>query len=106
MGEKFTFKCTNCDYEVLSSEERDYGMLAVVAPYLCKDCTIVTDVLIGEFGKDIPIELLIEEQKKEFYCCTDCGEKNITIWNIREKPCPKCGSRMKKDSNLPEILWD
>lgn len=106
MGEKFVFKCTNCDYEVLSSGERDYGMLAIVAPYICNDCLIVTDVLIGEFGKDIPPEFLDEKQKKEYYCCTNCSGKNINKWDIQEKPCSKCGSRMKKNSVIPEILWD
>jgi len=81
-------------------------MLAVVAPYICNDCMIITDVLIGEFGKVILFEALDEKQKKEYYSCSDCGKKNINKWDIREKPCPKCGCRMKKDPGQPVMLWD
>ena len=105
MGQWYTFKCSKCDYEVRSSGEKDCGMLAVVEPYICNDCRKITDVQIGEIGMVISPELLNADQEKDYYRCHHCGGKNITKWNTQTKPCPKCGSRMKKDLSTI-ISWD
>jgi DNA-directed RNA polymerase subunit RPC12/RpoP len=105
MGQSYTFKCTKCDYEVESSGKKDWGMIAVVEPYICNDCREVRDVRIGEYGKEIFPEDLSKGQEKDYYRCHHCGGKNITKWNTQTKPCPKCGSRMKKDPSTI-IYWD
>jgi DNA-directed RNA polymerase subunit RPC12/RpoP len=99
MGTSYTFNCTNCGYEVEFSGQKDFGMLAVVEPYIFNDCRQVVDVSIGEYGKEILPEDSSEDQEKDYYRCDHCGGKNITKQNIRIKPCPKCRSRMKKDEN-------
>ena len=112
-----------CDYDVMSSGGLDWGMRAVVRPYICNDCNIVTDVLVGLHGKEYPRELLEhpdsneipgfarleDEEKQEFYTCTECKGKNIILWNPRWRRCPKCGGRMLRDeSKGPEgiLCWD
>ena len=66
----------------------------------------LTDVLIGEFGMQFSIKSMSKEQKKEYYCCSSCHGKNITKWNTKTKPCPKCGSSMKKDPDGLIKNWD
>jgi DNA-directed RNA polymerase subunit RPC12/RpoP len=53
MGRLLKYKCSKCNYEVLTSGKKDYGMMAVTKSYICNDCKIITDVTIGEFGKVI-----------------------------------------------------
>lgn len=106
MGSRYQFKCTKCDYTAHSSGNRDCGFFAVVQPYICNDCKEVIDVQIGEFGKVIPPEKLNEEQKKDYYRCYDCKGTNLTLWDPHNRLCPKCGGKMKKDSDEPVLLWD
>ena len=49
---------------------------------------------------------LLEYKQGDFYKCTNCGGTNITIWDTKLKPCPKCGGEMKKDTLRGMILWD
>jgi len=105
MGQSYTFKCYKCAYYKESSGKLDCGFLAVVEPYICNDCHELTDVLVGEHGEKFPIQTLTKEKLKEFYNCGECKSKNIAIWDTRKKPCPKCGSRMKKDPKTI-LLWD
>jgi len=80
-------------------------MQAVVKPNICNDCKIITDVSIGELGKAIRKDKLTEDQK-DFYKCSECGGSNIKVWNTAKRPCPKCGGKMYKVSDEPEIFWD
>lgn len=47
MGQSFTYKCTECGYQVMTSGNIDFGFHTVVRPYTCNDCKIITDVLVG-----------------------------------------------------------
>lgn len=106
MGSTYLFRCTKCDYKVESSGELDWGMLAVVRPFICKDCTEVVDVTIGECGQ------VFEKNTKEklrvdgMYKCPICKGENITVWHPRYRKCPKCGGWMKRDKGGPIMLWD
>ena len=106
MGSRYLFKCTNCDYTVESSGEKDWGKFAVVQPYICNDCREVIDVQVGEYGEVIPPEKLNEEQKKDYYRCDECSGTNLTLWNPKDRRCPKCGGEMQQDSDEPVLLWD
>ena len=116
MGTLYTFKCNKCGYDVESSGDFDFGMHAVVRPYICNDCNIVTDVLVGQQGVEYPKEqienpkgdeaskFLLFEDKDEYYTCEKCNGKNLTVWNPKWRKCPKCGHRMIKGSEI--ALWD
>ncbi len=105
MGQSFTFRCVKCDYSIESSGKRDWGMMYVVKPYTCNDCNEITDVIIGQMGHDIPKDELTEEQR-DFYKCNNCNSENITVWDIKRKPCPKCGCKMQIDSTAGTVMWD
>ena len=47
MGTRYTFKCNKCGYDVESTGDLDYGFHAVLRPYICNDCNIVTDAIVG-----------------------------------------------------------
>ena len=104
MGHSYIFKCKKCDYAVESSGKLDYGMFAVVKPFICSTCEEVFDVQIGEMGQVIPEEMLNKTQKEEYYKCPECKGKKLTEWNPRYRKCPKCGNRMKNEGL--ELLWD
>jgi len=118
MGSFYTFKCNKCDYDVESTGNLDYGMIAVLRPYICNDCNIVTDVLVGGEGREYPKELIenpegnyIPEfvllEKDEYYTCRKCNGENLTIWNPKWRKCPKCGGRMLIDKDAyHHKLWD
>ena len=54
MGTYFKYHCNKCEYETYSSGKFDYGLFAVVKPFICDNCKDVFDVQIGEEGQVIP----------------------------------------------------
>ena len=105
MGQKYYYKCTRCNYSVESSGDIDYGMMAVVKPYICNRCKKVVDVLIGKHGQVITEKDLKGEQKNKFYLCWKCNSRNITEWDPVNHPCPKCGSKMVTSKEVV-MFWD
>jgi hypothetical protein len=105
MGQKYLYKCSKCDHTLESSGKLDWGMLAVVKPYVCNRCRDVVDVLVGEHGEVIPEDKLVGSQKDEFYCCPKCNNRDLKVWNQINHPCPKCGLKMKKDNSVI-VMWD
>ena len=117
MGAIYTFKCNNCSYDVESCGNLDYGLFVVWRPFICNDCNIVTDTLVGEQGMEYPKEWIENHKgdevadfvfypKEEFYTCEKCDGENLTIWNPKWRKCPKCGGRMKLDKDGMVICWD
>ena len=117
MGTFYIFKCNKCDYWVESCGNLDYGMMAVLRPYICNDCKIVTDALVGFQGMEYKQEWLenppereipeiMELEKDEYYRCQECEGKNLTLWNTKWRKCPKCSSRMLRDSSDDIVCWD
>ena len=45
MGLLYQYKCEQCNYNVQSPSDIDYGMMAVVEPHICLDCKIVTVII-------------------------------------------------------------
>ena len=106
MGQWYLFKCTKCDYRVESSGELDYGMQAVVRPFICNDCKEVVDVTVGEYGQVLDKNNPPEFDSEDFYICPICKGENLTVWYPRYRKCPKCGGWMKRDNDKPIVLWD
>ena len=115
--ELYTFKCNKCDYDVESSGNLYHGFFGSVCPYICNDCNIVTDALVGIQGMEYPKEWIenpkgdevldfVSEMKDRFYTCEECGGKNLTLWNPKWRKCPKCDGRMKLDKDGMVIMWD
>lgn len=105
MGQTFTYKCSECNYQVQSSGKIDFGFHAVMRPYICNNCKIITDVLIGESGRIFRNDKLMSDQT-DFYKCSECEGENIIVWDNKKKTCPKCGGKMMKDSKEPIMMWD
>ncbi len=117
MGTRYTFKCNKCGYDVESTGDLDYGFHAVLRPYICNDCNIVTDAIVGIQGMEYPKEWIenprgdevpefVLEEKDDFYTCEECNGKNLTIWNPKWRKCPKCSGRMKLNKSGMVICWD
>ena len=111
MGTLYKYKCVHCEYNVRSSSDIDYGMMAVIEPSICFDCKIVTSVAIGSFGNMYnpyidDLGSFSEEEIKSFFKCDDCNGKNIKPWSKYNRRCPKCNDRMVQDKNAPIELWD
>ena len=56
--ELYTFKCNKCDYDVESSGNLYHGFFGSVCPYICNDCNIVTDTMVGRYGVLYPYNLI------------------------------------------------
>ena len=121
MGMSCTFKCNKCGYDVVATGDFDYGMVAVVRPYICNDCNIVTDALVGIQGMEYPKEWIenpkgdevpdfviedILDEEYSFYTCEECNGDNLTLWNPKWRKCPKCSGRMKFDKDGMTVDWD
>ena len=88
MGSFKTYKCDKCDYHVETCGDLDQGRMAVLRPYICKYCKIVTDVLVGEVGMEIHKEILHmlnKDDKNNYYKCDQCNGENIYIWNTKSR---------------------
>lgn len=112
MGQTYTYKCHKCNYTVMTSAGKDFGMMAVSDTYICKSCKEIVDVMVGKFGKtfskgDILIMKNNGESVSDFYACPICGsEKHLEKWSKKDKPCPRCDGKMRKDSKGETMLWD
>lgn len=112
MGVKYSYKCKNCDFSVVTSAGHDCGMLAVTDTYVCTSCNELVDVSVGVYGQTYSKEEIFKKGlEKEFgfgfYECPECNSgENLIPWDRNKKPCPICGGKMKKDKDGIEILWD
>ena len=112
MGIQRTFKCNKCNYSVLTSAGKDYGMDAVIDTYICKSCKKIVDVLVGQHGMTYRKSDILNRKKEkvlglQFYTCPECGSKTDMVkWKTRLRPCPRCDGKMEVDPEGVEILWD
>lgn len=112
MGQLSTYKCTLCNYSVLTSAGIDYGMLAVVETHICKKCRHIVDVTVGEHGKVYSKEELKLYPEKnnpdlDYYKCPQCGNDSALVkWNTKKRPCPRCDGKMDIDTEGESVLWD
>jgi len=95
MGTSHSYKCKQCDKNIVASLHETEGMLSKVQAMKCNDCNEVSDCTIatknslsGEFNNIIPI-------------CECCESQDIVQW---DNLCPKCNSAM--DDNGLFMLWD
>jgi len=102
MGTHYVFECSDCKYSTATSDGRDVGMMAVTKTMVCRGCTEVVDVMIGQFGQDGPTG--DPEFDKQLGVCPLCNDSDLRAWP-RRHPCPKCKSPMIKDESS-EIDWD
>ena len=110
MGTMSFYKCKKCNYEVEIVAGYDFGMIAVLETYICKDCNIITDVEVGEHGikilkKDIK-NSQFNNDYKDFYKCNKCSGENLQLWNTKLKKCPKCRTKMAINYDKPFTKWD
>jgi Zn finger protein HypA/HybF involved in hydrogenase expression len=112
MGSKRTYKCIKCDYTVLTSAGKDWGMIAVVDTYICNSCKNIVDVCIDREGETYKRhDILFKNMKNKHrldLTCPKCSSKTDLIkWKTRLRPCPKCDDgKMEVDPDGKEILWD
>ena len=103
MGQTFKFICKGCGYSLESTGDNDCGMIASVKPYICKKCNDVVDVITGKL-----LEPLDHKDTDDFngYLnkCPRCKGDQLTEWDIKNYPCPKCGDKMNKGLRI--MLWD
>jgi hypothetical protein len=113
MGTIYTYRCNKCNYSVQTSGKLDYGMLAVTNTYICNSCKQIVDVLVGLRGETFhKEEIKIKKENNDeiydfkFYSCPSCDFDDITEWDTKRKPCPKCDGQMRKGKNDEMLLWD
>jgi predicted nucleic acid-binding Zn ribbon protein len=97
MGHAFSYKCTNpdCGYEATISGGKSCGFCGEVESMTCLDCKELMDVLTAPSPELKPIEPR----------CDECKGQNLKKFYSGRTRCPKCGSKLKKDTNL-DIMWD
>jgi ribosomal protein L37AE/L43A len=112
MGERYTFKCIKCAYEIMTSGGHDYGMRAVVDTYICQSCKNIVDVCVGEFGNIYTMGESFQKKRNSetdlsFYTCPNCdSETNLIKWSDWERPCPNCDGQMEMDYFGKTLSWD
>lgn len=101
MGSWIEFKCENCSYRAEVSGGKDYGMVAVVQTMICRTCSELVDVLIGQCGREGPSG--DPDYDKNLGICPQCRGEDVAIWR-ESRPCPKCHGRMIEGQ--PTAHWD
>jgi len=107
MGTKRSMICPICNYEVFTSAGPDRGFRTWTNTYSCVDCKTIMDLVIvrGEFrltSQGGPEPDKIREDQK----CENCEGTNFELWDSVNKPCPKCGTKLKIDPNGMIMNWD
>lgn len=104
MGATFVFKCAACKYEAIVSGGKDSGFIINTQTKTCPACRQLVDVVTGIIrGVNIPEKLKIKMIKAKGHC-PECGGVKPLPW--KEKSCPKCDGKMKREINEPVCLWD
>ncbi len=107
MGRSNTFQCPGCNYEVMTSAGPAAGMIAATNTFVCSDCKIVEDIVVKRYGRlRIQSEQSFGNKEIEQIKCGKCGGINLTEWDNKMKPCPKCGANMKISNQGYTIFWD
>jgi Zn finger protein HypA/HybF involved in hydrogenase expression len=107
MGSSRDYICPTCGYSAHVCGGHDWGIVAVLKTFTCKECHTLSDVQIGEYGrnyKDMVNQNTIDPIPEELIC-PGCKSYNVRPWNPNNRPCPKCGTRMKEDP-MSEMMWD
>ena len=101
MGAMFEVVCKGCGYRAESSLGYDYGIEVAVETHICNYCKLLVDVLVDIEHMEIP---RVKEYEDLYYKCPECKGENITLWDLKKMPCPKCGEKLEKGEGI--ILWD
>ena len=97
MGQWHTFICPECDYKKECSIGADRGFYAEVKPMVCKECSELNNITIGEFDDEN------NYKKYDKLECPDCRGSKLKNW--AKQACPKCATKMNH-SDRKLILWD
>lgn len=109
MGYKKTLICPICNYEAFTGAGYDGGKIISTMTYVCKECKSLNDLSIDRDiyyanllakGESRPNK--IEDDQK----CDNCGGLEFEVWDSKNMPCPKCGTKMKIDPMGPTMYWD
>lgn len=99
MGQKHEMVCTVCTYSVLTSGGPDMGFLLETDTFVCQDCKQLTDVTISNQNSS-------PDPLKSIDRCGICSGINLIKWDHYTKPCPKCGGKMRVNTEGETYLWD
>lgn len=70
MGQRKTFECDSCGYEVLVSGGKDRGFIAYTNTYVCKDCNSLIDLTAKA------VDIYDENNSKRDDCYIDNSDQN------------------------------
>jgi Zn finger protein HypA/HybF involved in hydrogenase expression len=95
MGELYQFRCMSCKYETQSSMGQDRGMDHSFAPYLCRTCQTVENLIDGDAEYRCgPISVPVTPK------CKTCESTNSLVrWDLLT--CPKCEKKDMHYHHLP-----
>lgn len=74
-----TFRCNNCNYEVMMAGEPSALFSGYTTPVVCSNCKCIFDRLTEPM---MPID--------EDGTCGECGSKEFEFWDYKSRNCAKC----------------
>lgn len=113
MAELFHYKCSQCDFDIMSTLWGGdiYGWGHGYYLYKCEDCKWLTKVEHGftemarnDIGRKQKIEdqflssdiFMANENCVHMNKCSHCGSSKLSRWKPEYGICPKCNSKLLK----------
>lgn len=117
MAVQYTYKCLNCDFNIMTNEEGcDCNTCAISHKYICKTCHEIFSL-----ARPLSFRKSLEEDSKKLGhyldcevlygievtdTCPLCGAKDcLSRWSPKDG-CPKCGSQVMRDPRGVMMLTD
>lgn len=104
MGSLHLFTCGSCGYEAEVSGGPDSGFFTMTQTTVCQRCKELVDAIV-KIDERIDIENEAGCAENGSLRCPNCRTKGLKPWDEVNRPCPRCGSQMKKGDG-PTTLWD
>lgn len=105
MGFQKTYRCSKCDYSVLTAGGRTRGFEIITDSFVCNKCKEIVDIAIDNVEQEFIYEWAQETKSKDIFC-PKCNCTDIEKWNVQTYNCPKCNSVMTAELSGDFIYWD
>lgn len=105
MGSKYEFCCPKCQHTLESGIGEDWGMKGFYRTHYCQSCHNVFEIFTDRFTQDLSEDISRHDHESaaKGEVCPKCKGRQIAFWDPK-RPCPKCGTKMKKGDLV--CLWD
>lgn len=107
MGLSTEIICPACGYYVLTDAGPSGGFRVFTNTYICLNCRSLVDLVTGHRDDENQVRRKDPPNIHEGHSCLNCNGSSFILWDIINKPCPKCGTKMSRKLQWQKVIfWD